>query len=115
MRQVLQFNSKHELMGDERYGCLGIARRLGSKQTWAAGRVRGEFKSLEENIKPSLMISDEEIAGWFLFLFCRRYLFFYRVEITHRWDLPAPTCPPVLLYILRNSKNILSSALTLVK
>lgn len=77
-------------MGDEHYGCLSIARRLGSKQTWAAGRVHGEFKSLEENIKPSLMISDEKIAGSFLFLLCRRYL--YRVEITYRWDLPAPTC-----------------------
>lgn len=63
MRQVLQFNSKNELMGDEHYGCLGITCRLGSKQTWAAGGVHGEFKSLEENIKPSLMISDEKIAG----------------------------------------------------
>lgn len=63
MRQVLQFNSKNELMGDEHYGCLSIACCLGSKQTSAAGRVHGEFKSLEENIKPSLMISDEKIAG----------------------------------------------------
>ena len=50
-------------MGEEHYGRLSIACSLGSKQTRAAGRVHGEFKSLEENIKPSLMISDEKIAG----------------------------------------------------
>lgn len=44
-------------------GVLTLYAVLGSKQTSAAGRVHGEFKSLEENIKPSLMISDEEIAG----------------------------------------------------
>lgn len=36
--------------------------RLGSKQTPTAGRVHGEFKSLEENIKPSLTTSEEMIA-----------------------------------------------------
>lgn len=74
-------------MGDEHCGRLSS---LGSKQTLAEGRVRGEFKSLEENIKPSLMISDEKIAGWFLFLLRRRHL--YRRVITYRRDLPAPTC-----------------------
>lgn len=33
MRQVSQFNSKYELMGDEHYSCLNIAQGLGSKQT----------------------------------------------------------------------------------
>lgn len=56
MRQVLKSISKNELMGDEHDGCLSSAYSLGSKQTLAAGRVHGEFKSLEENIKPSLMI-----------------------------------------------------------
>lgn len=60
---MLQFNSKNELMGDEHCGCLCIACSLGSKQTLAVGRVHGEFKSLEENIKPSLMLSDEKIEG----------------------------------------------------
>lgn len=59
----MQFHSKSELMGDDHYGRLSISCSLGSKQTLAAGRVHGEFKSLEENIKPSLMISDEKIAG----------------------------------------------------
>lgn len=63
MRQVFQFNSKNELMGDEHHGYLSIACSLGSKQTLAAGRVHGEFKSLEDNMEPSLMISDEKIAG----------------------------------------------------
>lgn len=63
MRQVLQFDTKNELMGDEHHGRLSSACSLGSKQTWAAGRVHVEFKSLEENIKPSLMIADEKIAG----------------------------------------------------
>lgn len=62
MRQVLKSISKNELMGDEHDGCLSSAYSLGSKQTLAAGRVHGEFKSLEENIKPSLMIWDEKIA-----------------------------------------------------
>lgn len=110
MRQVLQFNSKHELMGDERYGCLGIARHLGSKQTWAAGRVHGEFKSLEENIKPSLMISDEEIAGRFLFLFCRRYLFLQGRDYTQvgfaSSNLPA-LCYSISSAIAKTSRRLL--------
>lgn len=58
-------------MGPEHYALLSITSSSGSKQTLAVGGVHDEFKSAEENIKPSLMISDEEIAGRFLFLLYR--------------------------------------------
>lgn len=63
MRRALQFSSKNDLMGDEHYRCLNIACSLGSKQTLAAGRVHGEFKSLDEKFKLSLMISDGADRG----------------------------------------------------
>lgn len=114
MKQVLQFNSENELMRDQCYGCLSIAGSLASKQSLAAGRVHGEFKSLEDNVEPSLMISDEKITGEFLFLLCRQYFTGERLHTGGICQLrPAGS---VLLDILLCSKNIpLLSFLILVE